>query len=107
MLRIALFCSQGMSTSLLGLKMKAAGEKMGYELKILAFPVTEMEQRLSGVDCALLAPQMGFMNKHLEDICKPYNIPFGVIPIVDYGNCDGAGVFKLALRLIEGGFNNA
>ena len=57
---IRLFCAAGMSTSVLVEKMKEAAKEKGKDAEIAAYPISEMEARLDGVDVALLGPQIGF-----------------------------------------------
>ena len=57
---IRLFCAAGMSTSVLAEKMKEAAKEKGKDAEIAAYPISEMEARLDGVDVALLGPQIGF-----------------------------------------------
>lgn len=99
MLTIRLFCNQGMSTSLLVTKMKEAAEKQGVEADIAAFPANEMADRIEGIDCALLGPQVGYMKSKAEGICKTKNVPVDVIPMMDYGMCNGEKVLEFAKKL--------
>ncbi|MDD3402342.1 MAG: PTS sugar transporter subunit IIB [Hespellia sp.] len=99
MMVIRLFCNQGMSTSLLVNKMKDAAAAQGFEVDIAAYPANEMADRLDGVDCALLGPQVGYLKGKLGDICASANVPMDVIPMVDYGMCNGEKVLAFARKL--------
>jgi len=99
MLVIRLFCNQGMSTSLLVTKMREAAAKEGLEADIAAFPVNEMEDRLEGVDCALLGPQVGYLKSKAVPICGARQVPVDVIPMMDYGMCNGVSVLQFARKL--------
>ena len=44
MLRIRLFCANGMSTSLLVKKMEEAAKEKGKEVDIKAYPILDMER---------------------------------------------------------------
>lgn len=57
---IRLFCAAGMSTSLLVKKMEEAAKEKGKDVDIVAYPFTEMERVIEGVDVALLGPQVGY-----------------------------------------------
>lgn len=96
MLVIRLFCNQGMSTSLLVTKMKEAAEKQGLEVDIVAYPANEMDSQLNGVDCALLGPQVGYLKSKAEKICGEKGVPVDVIPMIDYGTCNGEKVLEFA-----------
>lgn len=99
MLVIRLFCNQGMSTSLLVEKMKAAAKKSGEEVDIAAFPIDEMDARTEGIDCALLGPQVSYLKARSAKICERFHVPMDVIPMVDYGLCNGEKVLEFARKL--------
>lgn len=99
MFKIRLFCNQGMSTSLLVNKMKEAAKKQGMEVDIAAYPASEMADKIQGIDCALLGPQVGYLKTKAAGICKPAGVPLDIIPMVDYGMCNGEKVLNFALKL--------
>lgn len=99
MFTVRLFCNQGMSTSLLVNKMKEAAAKQGMEVDIVAFPVGEMADRIKGIDCALLGPQVAYLKAKSAGICKAQGVPMDVIPMTDYGMCNGEKVLQFALKL--------
>jgi len=82
--------------------MKTAAEKEGTEVDIVAYPVSEMDQNLEGVDVALLGPQVGYMKAKSTQLCSRYNVPLDVIPMVDYGMCNGEKVLQFAKSLVKG-----
>ena len=98
---IRLFCAAGMSTSVLVEKMKEAAKEKGKDAEIAAYPISEMEARLDGVDVALLGPQIGFQLGKAKGLCEPKGIPVDVIPMADYGTCNGMNVLKLAYKLVK------
>ncbi|MGN0266761.1 MAG: PTS sugar transporter subunit IIB [Lachnospiraceae bacterium] len=98
---IRLFCAAGMSTSVLVEKMKAAAVEKGKDVDIVAYPIGEMESRLDGVDVALLGPQVGFQLNKAKGICGPKGVPVDVIPMADYGTCNGMNVLKFAFKLAK------
>lgn len=99
MLTIRLFCNQGMSTSLLVNKMREAAAKKGIEVDIAAFPANEMEDRINGIDCALLGPQVGYLKAKATKTCGAKGVPVDVIPMTDYGMCNGEKVLAFAQKL--------
>lgn len=99
MITIRLFCNAGMSTSLLVEKMKKAAAKKDIACDIEAYPANEMEQKTDGIDVALLGPQVGYMLKKAETICKEKQVPVNVIPMQDYGLCNGEKVLEFAMTL--------
>ena len=80
MLTIRLFCAAGMSTSLLVRKMIEAAEAEGTEVDIIAYPVGEFDQHITGIDCALLGPQVGYMKAQMQAKAKAAGVPCDVIP---------------------------
>lgn len=99
MLVIRLFCNQGMSTSVLVSKMREAAAKKEIEVDIAAFPANEMDEQINGVDCALLGPQVGYLKSKAAKICEKKNVPMDVIPMTDYGMCNGEKVLEFARKL--------
>ncbi|TDT51074.1 PTS sugar transporter subunit IIB [Fonticella tunisiensis] len=101
MITIRLFCSAGMSTSMLINKIEAAAKKKGLEVSVDAFPEAEMPKKLDGVDVVLLGPQVKFALPKAKKLCDERNIPVDVISPVDYGMMNGEKVLDQALRLIK------
>ena len=60
MLKIRLFCANGMSTSLLVKKMEEAANEKGKQVDIKAYPILDMERLIGEADVALLGPQVGY-----------------------------------------------
>ena len=94
---IRLFCAAGMSTSLLVKKMEEAAVQKGKDVDIKAFPFTDMEREIEGIDVALLGPQVGFQLNRAKEICEPKGVPVDVIPMQDYG----MNVLKFAYKLAK------
>ncbi len=99
MFTIRLFCAAGMSTSLLERRIKDAAKEQGIDLDIEAHPVNELDQSLDGADVVLLGPQVQFMLPQFKTKCGMRGIPFGVIPMRDYGTVNGKNVLAFALEL--------
>lgn len=100
MIKIVLFCAAGMSTSVLVTKMEKAAKEKGIDVKVEAFPESQMEKHLDGVSVVLLGPQVRFMLPKAKQICEPLGIPVDVIAPQDYGMMNGAKVLENALKLI-------
>ena len=98
---IRLFCAAGMSTSLLVNKMKQAAVQKGKDAQVEAFPIAEIDRMTDGIDVALLGPQVGFQLEKAKKICEPKGIPVAVIPMTDYGMCNGMNVLKFAYQLAK------
>ncbi|MBS4952607.1 MAG: PTS sugar transporter subunit IIB [Klebsiella pneumoniae] len=78
---IYLFCSAGMSTSLLVSKMRAQAEKYEVPVIIEAYPETLAGEKGPEADVVLLGPQIAY--------------------ILLYGKVDGLGVLKAAVAAIK------
>lgn len=101
MVNIVLFCSAGMSTSLLVTKMEKAAKDKGIEVTINAYPEAEISKRLSCVDVVLLGPQVRYALAKAKKICDEKNIPIDVINSRDYGLMNGEKVLEQALNLVK------
>jgi PTS system cellobiose-specific IIB component len=64
---IYLFCSAGMSTSLLVSKMRAQAEKYEVPVIIEAFPETLAGEKGQNADVVLLGPQIAYMLPEIGD----------------------------------------
>ncbi len=98
---IRLFCAAGMSTSLLVSKMQEAAKEKGKDADIAAYPITELERMVEQIDVALLGPQVGFQLAKAKAVCEPKGVPVDVIPMNDYGMCNGMNVLKLAYKMAK------
>ena len=73
----------------------------GKDAEIEAFPIAEIDRMTDGIDVALLGPQVGFQLEKAKKICEPKGIPVAVIPMTDYGMCNGMNVLKFAYQLAK------
>lgn len=96
---IYLFCSAGMSTSLLVSKMRAQAEKYEVPVIIEAFPEALAAEKGPEADVILLGPQIAYMLPDIQRLLP--NKPVEVIDSVLYGKVDGLGVLKAAVAVIK------
>ena len=96
---IYLFCSAGMSTSLLVTKMKVQAEKYEVPVIIEAFPETLAAEKGHAADVVLLGPQIAYMLPEIQKVLP--GKPVEVIDSVLYGKIDGLGVLKAAVAAIK------
>lgn len=102
MIKIALFCNAGMSTSMLVSKMQKAAKDKNLEVSIEAYPEAQMAKQLDdGISVVLLGPQVKFLLQKAKSLCEPKGIPIDVISATDYGMMNGAKVLEHALKLAE------
>ena len=96
---IYLFCSAGMSTSLLVTKMKVQAEKYEVPVIIEAFPETLAAEKGHAADVVLLGPQIAYMLPEIQKVLP--GKPVEVIDSVLYGKIDGLGVLRAAVAAIK------
>ncbi|EPP7100462.1 PTS N,N'-diacetylchitobiose transporter subunit IIB [Klebsiella pneumoniae] len=96
---IYLFCSAGMSTSLLVSKMRAQAEKYEVPVIIEAYPETLAGEKGPEADVVLLGPQIAYMLPEIQRLLP--NKPVEVIDTLLYGKVDGLGVLKAAVAAIK------
>lgn len=96
---IYLFCSAGMSTSLLVSKMRTQAEKYAVPVIIDAFPETLAAEKGPQADVVLLGPQIAYMLPEIQRVLP--NKPVEVIDSQLYGKIDGLAVLKSAVAAIK------
>lgn len=101
MKKIALFCSAGMSTSLLVTKMEEAVAAQGIDVSIVAYPEAEMAERIGGIDVVLIGPQIRYVLKRAKKLCDAQGVPIAVINTMDYGTMDGKKVLAQAMGMMN------
>ena len=99
MIKIKLFCSAGMSTSMLVTKMRKTATESGLEAFIEAYSESKLADETNDCDVALLGPQVAFQLKKAQSVCEPKGVPVAVIPMKDYGMMNGKAVLDMALSL--------
>jgi PTS system cellobiose-specific IIB component len=97
--RIYLFCSAGMSTSLLVSKMRAQAEKYEVPVIIEAFSESLAAEKGPQADVVLLGPQIAWKLADIQQLLP--NKPVEVIDSLLYGKVDGLGVLKAAVAAIK------
>lgn len=99
MINILLVCNAGMSTSILVEKMKKVATEKGIEAKIWALSSTEAKNNKEDVDVVLIAPQLKFAVKDIQNSFQ--DKPIEVIDMRVYGTIDGDRALNQALNLIK------
>ena len=103
MKKVYLFCSAGMSTSMLASNMQDVANQHNLPIKVAAFPHNKLEEIISEdrPDCILLGPQVKSMYEETVEQFGSQGIPIAVIDQGDYGMMNGEKVLKSAIRLIK------
>ncbi len=96
---IYLFCSAGMSTSLLVSKMQKEASARGLDYKIEAFPEATVGSNGEHADVILLGPQIRFKEASIKGQFP--NKPVAAIDMRAYGMVDGAAVLDTAIKMYD------
>lgn len=102
MTRVYLFCTAGMSTSMLAVRMQEVATAHKLPIEVKAFSLSKVDEIVEQYhpDCILLGPQACFM---FEEVKRKYDkdVPVAVIDVNDYGMMNGEAVLKTAIRQIK------
>lgn len=96
--KITLFCSAGMSTSLLVNKMREEAKKGGKDYEINAYSLNEVPQYGPDADVVLLGPQVRFALAKVKGQLP--GKPVDVIDMRAYGLMDGKAALALAEKYL-------
>ena len=102
--KIYLFCSAGMSTSILAQNMQKVADGHNIPLEIQALPINKIDEIVAQEhpSCVLLGPQVAHQYESTKQrIESTYDIPVGLIDQEAYGRIDGEAVLKSAIKLIK------
>jgi len=103
MKKVYLFCSAGMSTSLLASNMQKVANDHNLPIEVKAFPLDKIDEiyKREHPECILLGPQVKFLLKETVAKYKDEDVAVGVIDGADYGMMNGEKVLKAAIKLIK------
>ena len=66
---------------------------------IKAYPILDMERLIGEADVAIAWTAGGYQLTKAKEICNASGVPVDVIPMSDYGMCNGMNVLKFAFKL--------
>ncbi len=103
MKRVYLFCSAGMSTSMLASKMQGVAQDHGLPIEVEAFSDGNIGQIIEErhPDVILLGPQVKFRYQEIVSQYGSTGIPIAVIDQSAYGMMDGEKVLKTAVKMMK------
>ena len=103
MKKIYLFCSAGMSTSMLANIMQKVADSHKLPLEVKAFPDSKIDEIVEEKhpDVILLGPQVKYRYKEISSRYENTGVPIEVINSADYGMMDGEKILKHAIKLIK------
>ena len=96
MKRVYLFCSAGMSTSLVASRMQAVADDHNLPIEVKAFSDSKLDIIVEQYhpDVILLGPQVKYKFNATRDKYEPQGIPVEVMNLDDYGNVNGERILK-------------
>jgi PTS system cellobiose-specific IIB component len=98
MKKIRLFCSAGMSTSLIVTRMQTEAAKQGLDYDIAAYSIQQEADEGPSADCILLGPQVRFNLNQVKQMFP--DKPIDVIDMRSYGLMDAKAILEQAKRLM-------
>ncbi len=103
MKRVYLFCSAGMSTSMLASKMQGVANSHDLPIEVEAFPDGKIGQIIDEKhpDVILLGPQVKYRYAEIVEKYGSTGIPIQVIDQTDYGMLTGEKVLNAAIKLMK------
>lgn len=103
MKKVYLFCSAGMSTSMLASKMQKVADEHQLPIEVEAFPDGKIGQIIDErhPDVILLGPQVKYRYDEIVSKYGSTGIPIQVIDQSDYGMMNGEKVLKSAIKLMK------
>jgi PTS system cellobiose-specific IIB component len=103
-IKALMVCAMGMSSSLLENKTKEAAAKAGIPLELRATTVVDIglwDPKMHWYDIVLIAPQVFYKRKAIEQSALPHGILVQPIPPTVFGMVDGEALFKQILDAIR------
>ena len=103
MKKVYLFCSAGMSTSMLAAKMQEVANSHQLDMEVAAFPHEQIGEIIAAKhpDCILLGPQVKYLYDQTVKEYGKTGIPIAVIDSGDYGMMNGEKVLKTAIKMMR------
>jgi PTS system cellobiose-specific IIB component len=103
-IRVLMVCAMGMSSSLIEVKTAKAAEEAGVPFELKAIETAEMGRwdfKENPMDIVLVAPQVRFKKKSIEQAAGPYGTIVLNIDTIAYGMIDGDAIFKQVMEAIK------
>lgn len=103
MKKIYLFCSAGMSTSLVASRMQSVADAHNLPMEIRAFSDSKLDVTVEELhpDMILLGPQVKYKYEATRSKYEPKGIPVAVIDLEDYGQVNGERILKRAIKQLK------
>lgn len=94
MIKVALICGTGASSSFMAVKLRAAVKEKGLHIEVSVCPETALTKEIETYDHILIGPHLSFLE---EELPSRYQLKgkLAVIPYYIYATMDGCQLLKL------------
>ena len=103
-IRVLMVCAMGMSSSLIETKTAVAAAKAGVPFELKAIETAEISRwnfAENPMDVVLVAPQVRFKKKSIEESAGPHGSIVLNIDTIAYGMVDGEKIFEQVVEAIR------
>lgn len=103
-IRVLMVCAMGMSSSLIEIRTAEAAEKAGVPFVLKAIDTAEIGRwnfAENPMDVVLVAPQVRFKKKSLEEAAGPHGSIVLNIDTIAYGMIDGDMIFEQIMEALR------
>ena len=103
-IRVLLVCAMGMSSSLIEAKIMETAKKAGIPFEFKAIDTAELgrwDWEANKMDVVLVAPQVRFKKKSIEQAAGPFGSIVLNIDSIAYGMVDGDAIFAQILDALK------
>lgn len=96
--QVLLVCGTGASSGFMASNARTAAKEMGVDLSFIARSDAVVEDYIEDSVLLMVGPHLQYMVDDLKEIVDEYNVPIVVIEEKIYGQLDGEGLVKQALK---------
>jgi PTS system cellobiose-specific IIB component len=103
-IKVLMVCAMGMSSSLLEAKTREAAAQAGVPFELKAVAVQEVgrwDPAMHPYDIVLIAPQVFYKRRAVEEKVRPYGILVESIDSTIFGMVDGEALFAQIMKAIK------
>jgi PTS system cellobiose-specific IIB component len=103
-IHVLMVCAMGMSSSLIEAKTAEAAKKAGIDFELKAIDTAELgrwDWETNKMDVVLIAPQVRFKKKAIEEAAGPQGSLVLNIDTIAYGMIDGDAIFEQILDALK------
>lgn len=101
MKKILLVCGTGASSGFMAKNIRLAAKARNEEMDVKARSDSVIEDYIEEIDLLLVGPHLKYMQKEIEVIATPHQVPVRIIPEEAYGTLDGDAVVNFILEILQ------